>query len=358
MEYKKYTTFEPDYNNLVSAAKNISAKRLPLYEHIISEKVMEDILGRPFASLFNGDDKDVAEFFRNYCEFFRLMGYDTVSFECCIGPAMPGSGSLGGHKPGVIQSREDFEKYPWNEIPDTFFNMFGRYYRILRENMPQGMKAIGGPGNGVFELVQDVTNYMGLCYISADDPDLYRDMFFAVGDMMYKIWVRFIKEFGDIYCVNRFGDDLGFKSTTLISADDIRNLVIPQYRKIVGAIKTTGKPFLLHSCGCIFDVMDDIINEVGISAKHSNEDVIAPFPVWVERYGKKIGNFGGIDTDVLCQKKPEDIRRYILDLFDKLKSMGDCGGLAIGSGNSIPAYVPPEGYLAMVETVRDYRGEI
>jgi uroporphyrinogen decarboxylase len=36
---------------------------------------------------------------------------------------------------------------------------------------------------------------------------------------------------------------------------------------------------------------------------------------------------------------------------------GEHGGIAIGSGNSIPEYVPDEGYLAMVETVRKMRGE-
>ena len=33
------------------------------------------------------------------------------------------------------------------------------------------------------------------------------------------------------------------------------------------------------------------------------------------------------------------------------------GGYALGSGNSIPDYVPVEGYLAMVEGVRARRGD-
>ncbi|MDR1030283.1 MAG: hypothetical protein LBL76_05370 [Treponema sp.] len=49
-----------------------------------------------------------------------------------------------------------------------------------------------------------------------------------------------------------------------------------------------GKPFLLHSCGCIFKVMDDLI-AARIDAKHSNEDAIAP-------YGRRIGNFGGLSA--------------------------------------------------------------
>lgn len=68
--------------------------------------------------------------------------------------------------------------------------------------MPAGMKAIGGHGNGVFECVQDIVGYTDLCYIS-------------------------LKEFGDVYCVCRFGDDMGFKSNTLIPAEDVRNYIVP-----------------------------------------------------------------------------------------------------------------------------------
>ena len=30
------------------------------------------------------------------------------------------------------------------------------------------MKAIGGPGNGIFECVQDVVGYTNLCYLSVN----------------------------------------------------------------------------------------------------------------------------------------------------------------------------------------------
>lgn len=87
--------FQPDYNNVIKAARNIEVERFPLYEHKIDPKVMERVTGKQFADLYNGDDRDLDEFFRNYCGFYRDMGYDTVSFEELIGPAMPGSGRPG-----------------------------------------------------------------------------------------------------------------------------------------------------------------------------------------------------------------------------------------------------------------------
>lgn len=346
--------FTPDYRNIVEAAWNRPAPRVPLYEHAICDSIMEKLTGRPMRGLYSGGEADRRQFFRNYCLFFRDMGYDTVSFECCIGPAMPGSGALGQHKPGVIHSRADFEKYPWDKLPEFYFERYSHDFRLLGEALPQGMKAIGGVGNGVFECVQDVVGYVNLSYISMDDPELYADLFRAVGRTMHDIWEVFLKRFGDIYCVCRFGDDLGFKSSTLISPEDIREHVIPQYKRVVSLVHAAGKPFLLHSCGNIFSVMDDIIAEAKINAKHSNEDEIAPFSLWVEKYGDRIGNFGGVDTDHLCRKSEEDIRRITLDA---LKGSEGHGGFALSSGNSIPDYVPAEGYLAMVETVRRYRGD-
>ncbi len=346
--------FQPDYRNVEMAARNIQPHRLPLYEHIICDQIMEQVLGKSFSGLKTGNYSDKVEYFRNYCEFFRRMGYDTVSFEQCVGPAMPGSGSLGGHVDPVIKTRQDFDRYPWEKIPDFYFERYSEDFRALREAMPDGMKAIGGVGNGIFECVQDVVGYMDLCYLSADDPELYAELFRKVGETNLKIWKRFLEEFGDIYCVLRFGDDLGYKSNTMLPSEDVKRLIIPQYRAIVQAVHSHGKPFLLHSCGCIWDVMEDLIRVAEIDAKHSNEDQIAPFPVWVEKYGDRIGNFGGIDTDAVCRLPKEEMREYILNVIRQCEGHG---GFAFGSGNSIPDYVPLEGYLNMVETVREHRGD-
>ena len=350
-----FAPFDPDYTYIQNAAFNKPAARLPLYEHIITDTLMEKIMGKKFRHLYQGDFADKVEYFRHFCDFYKQMGYDSVSFECCIGPAMPDSGCLGAHKESVIKSREDFEKYPWDEVPERYFGMFDIYFKALKEAMPEGMKAVGGVGNGIFECVQDIIGYTNLCYFSADDPELYADFYKRVGEISLKIWEKFMKEYSEIYCVLRFGDDMGFKTNTLIPADDIRKLVVPEYAKIIACVHRYNKPFLLHSCGNILDVMPDLINVAKIDAKHSNEDQIAPFPVWVEKYGDKIGNFGGIDTDAVCRLSPQEITEYIHDVLKQSERYG--GVNAFGSGNSIPDYVPAEGYIAMVNTVRRFRGE-
>jgi uroporphyrinogen decarboxylase len=132
----------------------------------------------------------------------------------------------------------------------------------------------------------------------------------------------------------------------------IREHIIPQYRRVIELIKRAGMPFLWHSCGKIFAIMDDVI-ALGIDAKHSNEDVIAPFDRWIELYGERIGLLGGIDVDLLCQK---DVQEIVLEVVEKGTRFRDSAhGYALGSGNSIPEYVPVEGYLAMIEAAKRIR---
>jgi hypothetical protein len=109
-----------------------------------------------------------------------------------------------------------------------------------------------------------------------------------------------------------------------------------------------------YSCGSIFEIMPDLIDIAKIDAKHSNEDQIADFSVWLEKYGDRIGNFGGIDTDAVCRLSLPDIREHIRDLLGRCRKKG---GMAFSSGNTIPDYVPADHYLEMVNTVREIRGD-
>ena len=161
--------FIPDYRQLEMAARNQATRGIPLYEHLIDTGLMEAVLGRRFAQLVNGNDADLVEYFRQYCAFFQQWGYDAPWFEHCITTGLPGGGALGGHKKGVIQGWDDYERYPWDSLEERYFEQAGRLFAALRQALPPGMKAVGGPGNGIVEGVQDLTGYEPLCYLCADD---------------------------------------------------------------------------------------------------------------------------------------------------------------------------------------------
>jgi uroporphyrinogen decarboxylase len=345
-------SWQPDYRYFEQVMRNEKPSRLPLYEHLINPGSMDQITGRPFASLAGGDAADRREYFRRYCDFYREMTYDTVSIEFCVNGILPGGGALLGEHPGPIQNRADFEAYPWADLPRIYRERAYPMFDLLREVMPAGMKGVGGVGNGVFEISEDLVGFEWLCYLQADDPELFADLYRRIGDLLLAIWSDFLPRYGDLFAACRIGDDLGYKTGTLLSPNAVLEHVIPQYRRVVAAIHAAGKPYLQHSCGCIFDVMDAWI-DAGIDAKHSNEDAIAPFEEWIRRYGDRIALVGGVDTDRLCRMSPDEIVAFTVESGTRFRQLAK--GFALGSGNSIPEYVPAAGYLAMIEGVRRIR---
>ncbi|MCD6385101.1 hypothetical protein J7M23_04915 [Candidatus Sumerlaeota bacterium] len=344
--------FKPDYRYFEKVLHNERPGRLPLYEHIIGVEVMEAIFDIQFAGLIEGGWSDILEYFRHYCRFFKEMTYDVVSYEVCITSILPESGAILGGKPGPIQTRSDFEEYPWDELPERYWMVAGPRFDALVATLPEGMKAVGGVGNGVFEISEDLVGLEYLPFIMAEDPELYDMLYKKIGDLMVTIWSEFLQRYADSFVGCRFGDDLGFKSSLLTNPATIRNQIIPQYKRVVDLVHSAGKPFLWHSCGCIFQIMEDVI-AIGIDAKHSNEDAIAPFDKWIELYGDRIGLLGGFDMDFLCQKSPEEIFAAVVELGQRYRNTAR--GYALGSGNSIPDYIPPENYLAMVRGAQRIR---
>ncbi|GAB1484520.1 hypothetical protein MASR2M78_33380 [Treponema sp.] len=350
----EHANFIPDYRNIVSAARRERPKRLPLYEHNVHPRVAEAIAGKPFADLAEGDGADKREYFKRYCAVLVSLGYDVVPFEGCVTELVQGGEALCGRAAPLFSNKKEIEAWDWEGFEDKYFARFGPYFAALRDALPPGMKAVAGVGNGIFETVQDFVPLVDLSYLEADDEEAFGLLWTRVADLMVRLWKRFDVEYGDAYCLYRMGDDLGFKSSLLLRPDTIRKHIIPAYARVVAVAKAAGKPFLLHSCGCIFDVMDEIISVARIDAKHSNEDAIAPFSRWLETYSDRIGLFGGVDMDLLCRESPAGIRDYVGEILNLASAYP---GFALGSGNQIADYVPPEGFLAMVETVRRFRGE-
>ena len=343
------TTFEPDYRYFADVMRNRRPRRLPIYEHKIDPAIMESVMNCEFADLIDGDQRDRQEYFNNFTRFFVEMTYDVVSFEVCLMDILPEGGALMGGKPGPIQSRSDFDDYPWDEVPEIFWNVAAPRFDALIEALPNGMKAVGGIGNGVFEISEDLVGLEYLPFMQIDDPELYADLYTRIGDLMCRIWREFLQRYKGYFVAGRFGDDLGFKSSLLTNPSTIKKQILPQYKRVIDLIHDAGLPFLWHSCGCIFEIMEDVI-ALGIDVKHSNEDAIAPFDRWIEDYGDRIGLLGGFDMDFLCEKSSDEVYEAVVEQGERFRN--NAQGYALGSGNSIPDYVPVPNYLAMVRAAQ------
>ncbi len=344
-------SYQPNSQLVTDAAYNKLTPYLPLYEHNVCNGFFDTITNSNSSQLLEGDSADKREFFRRYTAFMVEHHYDVVPFEGCVVELVQNGEGLMGYGQTLLKDKEDVLAYPWESMEERYFERFTPFFDALEATLPPGMKAVGGVGNGIFETAQDFVPFTQLAYLMVDDREAFDLLFTKIGQMFAKIWRRFLERYSGMYAVCRTGDDLGFKTSTLLQPEVIVSNIIPQYKKIVDEVHRHNKPFLLHNCGHIFSVMEPII-ATGIDAKHSNEDLIAPFSTWVELYGERIGLFGGIDMNVLCIEDEKTIKEYVTDVLTYCQGRP---GIAIGSGNQIADYVPPEGFLAMVEAVKEWR---
>jgi uroporphyrinogen decarboxylase len=95
--------------------------------------------------------------------------------------------------------------------------------------------------------------------------------------------------------------------------------------------------------------MDGLI-DIGIDAKHSNEDEIAPFHKWIDLYGDQIGLFGGIDVNILTLNGYDEVYRIVLEKGREYRAKTK--GYGLGSGNSIPDYIPVDSFRGMIDAAK------
>lgn len=343
--------FEPDYRNLLKVLHNQKTPRLCLYEHIVDPVFIAKYLNKD-CQLQGTKESDYEAYHSIIAEFWQKATYDAISYEGWICDILPGHGAINGGIKGPIQNREDFEKYPFDEIPKIFWETYTPHLEALKKTMPAGMKAYGACGNGIFEISEDLVGYEDLSVMQYLDPDLFRDLYSRIGDLMVELWTEMIARYSDIFVFFRMGDDLGFKTSTLLEPETFQTFIFPQYKRVIDLIHRHDKKFLLHSCGNIFSLMDDLI-DLGIDAKHSNEDQIAPYDKWIELYSDKIGLLGGVDVNTLCLGNYQEVYEKVLE--DATRFRATANGWALGSGNSIAEYVPIDGFQAMIDAANEIR---
>jgi uroporphyrinogen decarboxylase len=148
---------------------------------------------------------------------------------------------------------------------------------------------------------------------------------------------------------------MGSNTGTLIKPDMLRERVLPYHKRMAEIAREAGKIFVLHSCGNLTAIMDDLIDEVGIDGKHSFQDAIMPVEEVYQRWGDRISVLGGVDMDLLGRGTQEQVRERVRRILDACAASGT--GYCLGSGNSIPDYIPLQNYLAMLDEGRRWNRE-
>jgi uroporphyrinogen decarboxylase len=335
----------PDFNNLLAVLERRRPNRPTLFEFFLNPRLHEALTGVSDASC-----PDDLALNLHKMSAFRNAGYDyyDVLLPGFDFPAaeIARKRTISQNEGAVIFDRDSFNRYPWMDPETANWALLDQ----LAAQMPSGMKLIVYGPNGVLENAINLVGYEALCLLIADNPHLALDLFGEIGSRLERYYQIAARHAAVGACISN--DDWGFKTQTLFSPREMRKYIFPWHKRIVAAIHSAGKPAILHSCGHFERIIEDVIVEMGFDARHSYEDTILPVEAAYDRYHQRIAILGGIDVDFVCRATPDEVYTRSKAMLERAAATGG-GAYALGTGNSVPDYVPDEGYFAMLRAAQE-----
>lgn len=335
---------KPDFRNLEIVLEKGIPTRPVLFDFIIGDRIEKMLTGNEY--------KTETEFQRlvTRMKAFDYAGYDFspiiirgLTFQRNHSEHQGVTKSL--NEGAIITDRESFDKYQWPEIENCDFSMIKK----VGEYLPEGMKFIPFSLDGVLENVIGVTGYENLCIMLYEDRELVSDIFENIGSRLLSYFEKCL-EYDEVGAILQ-NDDWGFNTQTFLSPKDMREFVFPWHKKMAEAAHKKGKYAILHSCGYFNDIIEDVIEDIKMDARHSYEDTIVPVEQAYEDLYPRIAVLGGMDIDFLARSSDEDVYKRSRAILERTQRRG---GYALGSGNSVPDYVPDQNFIAMVKAALDF----
>ncbi|MBI4244185.1 MAG: hypothetical protein HY606_08865 [Planctomycetes bacterium] len=331
--------------------KNLLRERTPervyFFEHGESDEFKNEIVRRFGLTADNHFKDGTPEFsWQREIAIQRFLGHEV--FRIWLpGAEFQLAGSKGTtwaeeHK-GPIQSWEDLETYNWPEPKKIDYSQLDWY----EHHLPQDMAVLHV--TKVWEVVRELFGFETFCTKLYEDPHLVEEMIRRVGEFHMGL-TRTLCDYHCVFAV--YGtDDYAYKTSTMMAPNIIKEKFLPWHRMMAQEVHEHGKLYFLHCCGKIDAIMDTLIDDVKMDAKHSFEDTIEPVTEAKRRWGDRVALLGGVDVDFMARSNESTIKQRIIETLDVCMSGG---GYCLGLGNWVTNYIPVDNYLAMLDEGRRY----
>ena len=258
----------------------------------------------------------------------------------------PDSETVGTYGAGPVQTRADMDRIEWPDPATVDVSHIHEAAKVL----PPGLGIITGVG-GVFTRTWMLMGYEHFSEMLADDPDFVAELAARVGRTQVAVMRRVIRMPGVVAAW--YGDDLAYTESLLVSPKILRKYFFPWMEELAGIAHAAGIPFIMHSDGRLWQVLDDLI-ALGVNALHPIEAKAMDIYDLKRRYGQKLAIFGNVDLGYALTEgtgTPEAIRA---EVRQQIKELAPGGGYGLASGAGLTRYVELENFLAMREALLEY----
>ena len=192
---------------------------------------------------------------------------------------------------------------------------------------------------GGFDEPRQLMGEEALCLAYYEQPELIHDILNTIGDTAYRVLDR-VSSRVQIDQLQT-GEDLAGKSGPLAGPAQMREFIVPYYRRIWDLLSSRGaRLFSVDSDGNLNTILSSFV-EGGVNLLYPMEPAAAMDIVKVrEQVGPRLAFMGGIDKHVLRRSKAE----IEAELEYKIPPMVRTGGCVLGLDHRIPNGTPLEHY--------------
>jgi hypothetical protein len=244
------------------------------------------------------------------------------------------------------ESELELVRHVVRTLGDTHF-IVGRTSIELRD----AALVIGrGPVDGTFPepyggLMMDMVDFS---LRLADDPDFVKRLLAASTDRAIQVALSLIEAGVDAIVMDT---DYCHQTGPWISPRHFEEIVFPHLQKQVDAIHSAGAYVIKHTDGKTWPILDMVIS-AGIDGLHGIQPSAGmELSALKEAVGSRVVLFGAVEGAHLINDQPDEVRELVRR---QIRSAGPGGGYVLTTSNSVQLGVPPENYLAMLESLREY----
>ncbi len=149
-----------------------------------------------------------------------------------------------------------------------------------------------------------------------------------------------------------FGDDWGQQHGLQMGPRLWRAFILPVLRRMYGAVREAGKQVMIHSCGDVDELFDDLI-DAGLACFNPFQPEVMDVYTLLPRYRGRLAFHGGLSTQkTLPFGTPDNVRAEVRRLLD----LGRDGGYLFAPAHDVEGDVPLENILAMIDELQSQEG--
>jgi len=151
-----------------------------------------------------------------------------------------------------------------------------------------------------------------------------------------------------------FGDDWGMQHGLQMGPHLWHRYIYPVLKRMYGVVRQAGKFVMIHSCGDVDELFDDLI-AIGVNCFNPFQPEVMDVEALMHRYRGRLAFHGGLSTQrTLPHGSVEEVRQETR----RLLALGRDGGYIFAPAHDVEGDVPLENMFAFIEIVQQQPGYI